>query len=323
MATATPVSPLAQADRQSVEPSNALFDDPEADVILRSRDFQTFRVVKLYVIRSSTLLGDLIRAALDTSRTENAASNEVRLPEVQLNDSSTILSSLLTFIFPIPAVLPSTLEETMELLSVAQKYEMSSVLTHIRGILALQDPPFIRRENAFLAYSSAQRYGLRKEATQAARLTLKFKLTIESLDDELRAIPGPYLHELWKHHKRVRAELLSDLSDATFNTTLTGLKCTRGTWVRNYVQSIIGNPSLFDPLEFQMALARHTTSTAGILWVDGCSSCAKIPVETIRTFWVALAAAVHRCMEKVSSVEVNCTPNLFRRLNRPNQSCRF
>ncbi|KAF8262675.1 hypothetical protein EI94DRAFT_663172 [Lactarius quietus] len=297
MATVTPYSSL-QAAPEPVWLTNTLFDDPEADVVLRSCDFQEFRVLKLYIIRSSTILSHLIRAASDTTGTANVSSNEEHLPEVQLSDGSTILSSLLSYVFPIPPVLPSTLEETMELLSVAQKYEMSSVLTHIRGSLALQDPPFIRQENAFLAYSFAQRSGLRKEAAQAARLTLKFNLTIESLEEELRTIPGAYLHELWKYHKRVQTELLSDLSASTFNAVLAGFKCTRGTWVRTYVRSIIGNPSLFDPIEFQMALARHITSKTCYLLVDACPSCAKISVEELRTFWVALAAVVHRCMEK-------------------------
>lgn len=313
MATITPYSSPPQADPDLVGPSNSLFDDPEADVVLLSRDFQIFRVLKLYIIRSSTVLSDLIRAASDTSGTANvASSNEERLPEVRLYVSSTILSSLLTFIFPIPPVLPSTLEETMELLSVAQQYEMSSVLTHIRGFLALRDLPFIRPENSFLAYSVAQRYGLRKEAAQAARLTLKFKLTIESLEERHMAVPGPYLHELWKFHKTVRTELLSGLSAPTFNATLTALKCTREeNWVLIYVRSIINNPSLFDPIEFQMTLARHTSGTSSFSG-SACSSCDKIPVETIRTFWVALGAVVHRCMEKVSSVDVDFTPNLFR-----------
>jgi hypothetical protein len=211
MATITPDSPSGspQANPEPVDSSNTPFDNAEADVVLRSRDSHTFRVLKLYIIRSSTVLGDLIRATSDTSGNANVARSEGWLPEVQLYDSGTILSSLLTFIFSVPPVLPSTFEEMMELLSVAQKYEMNSVLSHIRGSLSLQDPPFIRPQNAFLAYSLAQRYGLLKEATQAARLTLKFMLTFESL--ELRVIQGPYLHELWKYHKRVWAQLLSDL----------------------------------------------------------------------------------------------------------------
>ncbi|KAI9450608.1 hypothetical protein BJY52DRAFT_1215412 [Lactarius psammicola] len=306
MATITSDSLSPRADLESVEPSNTLLDDPEADVILRSRDSQTFRVLKLYINRSSTVLGDLIRAASDPSGTANVASNEERLPEVQLYDSGTILSSLLTFVFPIPPVIPSTLEETMELLSVAQKYEMSSVLTHIRGFLALQDPPFIRQENAFLAYSVAQQYGLRKEAIQAARLTLKFALTIES--PELRVVPGTYLHQLRNYHQRVQNQLMSDIywlgAAPTFDVALNGLNCTRSGWVQNYFYSIINNPSLFDPIEFQMALTQHTKSTIrypGAVPVAGCSSCADIPVETIRTFWAALTATVHRCIEKAES----------------------
>ncbi|KAH8995919.1 hypothetical protein EDB92DRAFT_106374 [Lactarius akahatsu] len=308
MATITPDSPSPRADPLAdpdpVEPANVLFDDPEADVVLRSRDSHTFRVLKLYIIRSSTVLDDLIRAASDSFGTANV-SNNGGLPEVQLSDSSTILSSLLSFIFPIPPVLPSTLEETMELLSVAQKYEMSTVLTHIRGSLALQDLPFICKENAFLAYSVARRYGLRKEAIQAARLTLKFTPMIES--PEFGVIPGTHLHELWNYHKTVRAQLLSDLSlpgaAAAFNATLNGLKCTRRTWIQTYVRSIIDSPSLFDPIEFQMALARHTTNKIDSSWnsVVGCPHCTNIPVETMRTFWKALASTVHRCMETIES----------------------
>ncbi|KAH8984199.1 hypothetical protein EDB86DRAFT_162989 [Lactarius hatsudake] len=307
MAAITPDSPIPKTDSlavsEPVESSNVLFDDPEADVVLRSCDSQMFRVLKLYIIRSSTVLGDLIRAASDTSSTTNVSSNE-ELPEVQLSDSSTILSSLLTFIFPVTPVLPSTLEETMELLSVAQKYEMSSILTHIRGSLALQDPPFIRRENAFLAYSVARRYGLRKEAIQAARLTLKFTPTVES--PKFGVIPGAHIHELWNYHKAVRAQLLSDLSlpgaAAAFNA-LDGLKCTRPTWIQTYVRSIIDSPSLFDPIEFQMALARHTTNTNDPSGnsVVGCPYCTNIPVETMRIFWTTLASAVHRCMEMIES----------------------
>ncbi|KAH8985602.1 hypothetical protein EDB86DRAFT_2958116 [Lactarius hatsudake] len=294
----------SRADPEPVESSNVLFDDPEADVVLRSRDSQIFRVLKLYIIRSSTVLSDLIQAASDSFRVANVTSNQERLLEVQLSDSSAILSSLLTFIFPVLPILPSTLEEKMELLSVAQKYEMRSILTHIRGSLALQDPPFIRPENAFLAYSVAQRYGLRKEAIQAARLTLKFTLTIER--PELEVVPGAYLHELWNYHKTVRAQFSHhscSRAATVFNATLNDLNCTRSNWAEAYVVSIRKNPSLFDPIEFQMALMRHTTKTVDSsgFSVAGCSRCTNIPVETIRAFWTALAATFHRCTETADS----------------------
>jgi len=75
---------------------------------------------------------------------------------VQLPDNGVILSTLLTFIFPVATVLLPTLEEIMQLLSVAQKYEMASVLSHIRNCAASKDPPFICPENAFHAYTLSE-----------------------------------------------------------------------------------------------------------------------------------------------------------------------
>ncbi|KAH9024488.1 hypothetical protein EDB83DRAFT_2527198 [Lactarius deliciosus] len=290
-------------------PGHVLFNDPDADVVLLSGDSQIFRVPKLYIIRSSTVLGELIRAASKTSgaASTDSASAEARLPEVQLYDSGTILSCLLTFIFPGPSILPSSLDEKMELLSVAQKYEMDSVMDHIRGSLSQQDPPFIHKENAFLAYSLAQKYGLRREAIQAARFTLKTTLTNKMFED---VTPGAYLHGLPKYHQRVQAKLKVDLPSSGAGTLLSAFDCiskyTTGSqhWVHSYIVSISENPSFFDPIEFQIALMRHTTGTVSNVVgksVAGCSFCTQIPVETIRTFWTTLTAVVHRSMEKAES----------------------
>ncbi|KAH9020935.1 hypothetical protein EDB85DRAFT_441518 [Lactarius pseudohatsudake] len=307
MATVTPDPPALPADlvevEPSVEPFQVLFDYPGADVVLRSRDSRTFRVLRLYIINSSSVLGELIQAQFDVSDAAASESAQTQLPEVHLPVSSAILSSLLTFIFPVIPTLPSTPEETMELLSVAQKYEMSSVLSYIRGSLALQDPPFITPENAFLAYSLAQRYGLYQEATQAARLTLKFNLTIETLEDKLAMMPGACLHELWKYHQRVQAQFKLDLPSSGAGALLNGFNCTQYSidghpyWIELYIRSIMENPSRFDPIEFQMALVRH----AGAREHLRCSSCILIPVEKMRTIWTTLAATAHRCMEKADS----------------------
>lgn len=308
MATVTviPDSPTPPPSTDPVECSKVLFDYPGADVAIRSRDSQTFRVLKLYVIESSSVLAKLIQDASVPSGATSSANSQTQLPEVQLSESSAILSSLLTFVFPVTPILPSTLEKTMELLSVAQKYEMTSVLTHIRGSLSRQNPPYINPENAFLAYALAQRHGLREEATQAVRLTLKFVLAIETLEDKLAIMPGAYLHELWKYHQRVQAGLRSDLPSSGAAALLKGFTCSQHTittghpyWIELYIWSIIENPSRFDPIEFQLALARHTAGVGGTIQ---CVSCIHISVETLRTFWTTLDAAVRRCMEKASVV---------------------
>jgi hypothetical protein len=207
----------------------------------------------------------------------------------------------------------------MELLSVAQKYEMNSVIDHIRGSLSMQDPPFIHRENAFLAYSLAQRYGLRHEAIQAARLTLKFTLTIEKFEDD---IPGAYLHQLWSYHQRVQARLKLDLPLSGAGAVLNAFKCSQNAttgpphWVNSYIRSITENPSFFDPIEFQLALMRHTMSAPTLNslsfgnTVTGCPLCTNIPAEMMRTFWMTLASIVHRSMERVS-IYLRITPQMY------------
>ena len=98
----------------------------------------------------------------------------------------------------------------MELLAVAKKYQMDSILNHIQSIIgARKDPPFIRPETAFHIYFLAQKLGLHQEAVQAARVTLRLPMVIEDLGDKLEFsdMTGAYLYELWEYHQRVRTEL--------------------------------------------------------------------------------------------------------------------
>ena len=286
------------------ESSGTFVNCPDADIILRSRDSQEFRVLKLYMNKSSPVLNKKIQAIFDAS--DPTGFHTLFLPVLQMSDSGSILSSLLTFIFPVPPVLPPTFEEIMELLSVAQKYDMESVLANIRGCVALQDPPFIHPKNAFRAYSLAQEYGLRQEAVKAARFTLPFSLTIEGMEEEdiLDVMPGAYLHELLKYHQSVQHNLLSNIdgfisSDAL--GTLIGLTCTRTRsgipgWLDDYIVSVAGAPSHFDVLELQIALAHHVKGSGG------CASCANIPIKTIRAFWTALTEFVNENIAKVSGI---------------------
>ncbi|KAH8995924.1 hypothetical protein EDB92DRAFT_1942811 [Lactarius akahatsu] len=128
------------------------------------------RVPELYTSKFSPVLGAPIRDAFNSTIPANA---DASLQAVQLPESGAIFISLLSFVFPLSPTLPPTsaIEVTMELLSAAQKYEMSTVLTYIRLCLTQRDPPFIRDDNAFHVYSLAQKYGLRQEAVNAAQLT--------------------------------------------------------------------------------------------------------------------------------------------------------
>lgn len=285
-------------------PELSFLDDPDADIIVRSCDLQEVRTLRVYLIKNSPVLNELIQSEspiIDFPRSPTSL-HAGALPYIQLAERGSILSSLLSFILPIPFILPLTIEEIMELLSVAQKYKMSSTLAHIRVAVGSQDPPFICQDNAFRIYSLAQKYGLDQEVSRAARMALTFPMTIQSLEDKFDIMPGVYFHLLWKYYQRVRSNLSPDLM--AFRThraqsTLNGLSCNVGntsgipTWVDSYIASIVDDPAIFGLSEFHMFFTRH-------LLYAGCTSCRNLSTRTIAIFWKELAAVVHNSMANVS-----------------------
>ena len=288
-----------------------LFDYPGADIILRSQDCYLFRAPKIPIINNSPVLSKLIQKKLDSPDNANA---EAPLPVVQLPESGEILHSLLTFIFLVTPLIPSTPEDIMKLLSVAQNYQMGTVLTHIRGSIALQNLFSTRLEPALYNYALAQKYGLRQEALQAARAILsKQSLTIEDFDNKLDIMPGSFLYELWKYHERVRDILASDLSEFRISRargTIAGLHCTvlssfqTPSWLDQYIESIGKTPSLFDYAELNTAMVCHIKDKADRSDRSTGCECASIPSRTIRDFWEALESVIEDSFKKVGAVDI-------------------
>ena len=291
--------------------ANLLFEFPGADIILRSRDSHHFRVPKSYIVNCSLVLNELIRGA---SNPPDDSHGEVSLPMVQLPERGEILHSLFTFIFPVTPLIPPTAEKAMELLSVAKRYQMDSILAHIRGIIARQNPPPTQRDAALHAYSLAQKYGLHEEALQAAQAILKYPMNIQDLEDKLDIMPGAALYELWNYYAKVLPILVSDLTEFRMSGargTLTGLSCVEfgssqiPRWLDDYIESIGHAPNLFDFLEFNTTLARHVRDN------NPCA-CASIPSQTIRKFWEALTSVFRGSLEEVSVIGLG---ELVTRLN--------
>jgi hypothetical protein len=305
-------APLVATPTTDEPLANLLLDYPGADLILRSHDSHQFRVPKIYIVNSSPVLEELVRRALDPPDASYVATS---LLVVQLPERGAILHSLLTFIFPMTALVPSTPAASMELLSVAQKYQMCSILARIRGSIARHYPLPANLEPALQIYSLAQKYGLRPEALQAARTILNYPMSIENLDNNLDIMPGASLYELRKYHEKVRVILVSDLSEfraSGARGTMTGLRCTEITsaqipsWLDHYIESIGTTPELFDPLELSTVMARH------IFEGKGRCRCASIPNQILRDFWAALASVVSDSFGKVSMVDLQ---ELHRMLN--------
>jgi len=277
--------------------ANLLFEYPGADIILRSQDSHEFRIPKSYIINHSAVLDEIIRRPLGPP---DPAQDAASLPVVQLPENGAILHNLLTFIFPVIPLVPSSTEKAMELLSVAQKYQMDSVLAHIRLRISRHNPPPTQRDTALYMYSLAQKYGLRQEALQAARTIFNYPMSIKDLEDKLDVISGASLYELWKYSEKVRAILASDLTE--FRTsgargTLTGLRCVASSqippWLDDYIASIGDAPNRFEVFEFNTTLAQHVSGSRSC-------TCGSISSQTIRNFWGALTSTVDASFEKVS-----------------------
>jgi hypothetical protein len=300
---------------QSPNEETSHFNYPGSDITLRSRDSHSFPLPKLIIIIYSPVLRKLIESVSNTSDVPNG---EEHLPVVNIPESKETLYNLLTFIFPVTPTLPPTAEKIMELLAVAQKYEMNSVVSHIRGAISRQDPPFLRSETAFHVYFLAQQYGLHPEAVQAARVTLRFPMVIEGLGDKLDfpGMTGAHLHELWKYHQQVRNELKSTvlefINSGLPDDRVNNLGCQSPhhypslQWLYDYINSIAETPHLFDLTEFETAWTCYIQSHGSL---RGACSYPGIPSQATskRTIWQALTAVVHRAIEKVCRIGVTRT----------------
>jgi hypothetical protein len=316
-----PGAPSSVSNRDKSPSMEELFDFPDADIILRSSNSRDFRVLKLFITKSSPVLDRLIQRASDSAVSALPAST-ISLPVIHMSESGAILYSLLTFVLPMPPVLPPSVVETLELLSVAQKYEMNHVLAHIRGSIALQDPPLICRSNALHVYSLAQKYGLRQEVVQAARLTVRSTLTVENLEDKLDVMPGDHLHELWKYHRRLQGKLLSNINEFRLSSAyraLNGLDCAVlahskiPRWIDDYICFMASTPPSFSLFEFQSALARHV-SGRDITTGKQCPFCLRLPEEAIDKFWTSLTAFVNANMKEVTNAHVSTSYSEFKLL---------
>ncbi|KAH9020103.1 hypothetical protein EDB84DRAFT_1565817 [Lactarius hengduanensis] len=297
------VLPETPAPNVVVSNETFRFDYPGSDIILRSCDSHNFRVPKLYIVNSSPVLRELLGTVSNTSGVSDGKEQE-NFPVTELSESGAILHSLLTFVFPVVPILPSTTERIMDLLAVAQKYQMDSVMAHIRGAISRQDPPFILPNTALHVYFLAQKYELHQEALLAARSTLRLSMTIEDLEDRTDFMPGIYLRELWKYHERVRKDLASSLLEFKklgANIAGCGSQAPPSSdpipmpqWLGDYVESLVQAPHLFDLVEFENARARH-------IQPYHCTTCSTISSEAIRAFWDSLTAVVHGSIEKADS----------------------
>ncbi|KAH9012769.1 hypothetical protein EDB84DRAFT_924296 [Lactarius hengduanensis] len=170
---------------------------PDASIILRSSDQASFRVHKSVLAMSSPFFKDLL--SLPQPPDDELVDG---LPVIQLSEDAGLLNSLVSLLYPIPHVVPSSYEKVFALLAACQKYDMESVQSHIRAEIKCGMFPAPVKAEGFSACAIAGSLGLDPELEDAARLTLGCPMTFESLGEQLRSFKGRGLSDLIRHRKR-------------------------------------------------------------------------------------------------------------------------
>jgi hypothetical protein len=193
------------------------FDDTDADVILRTSDRVDFLVYKVILSKASPVF----KTVFSLPQPVNAANTpQDSLPIVDLTESSKVLATLLSVIYPPTSPLkpsngPLSLDDFISLLDMARKYEMEAISRHFIDCTDSK----VLRDNPLEAFCAAYVRQLGEAAQIAARASLKRPLNLDEIGEKLQykdCWHGPALHKLWKYHRACSAAAIKSISSHSF-----------------------------------------------------------------------------------------------------------
>ena len=177
-------------------------DVPDASLIIRSSDLVDFRVHKPVLAMASPFFTDLL------SLPQPPESESVDgLPVVHLPEDAELLNSLVSMLYPVRPVIPDSYDKVLHLLAACQKYDMVQIQSFIRAEVNREGSPAPVGAKAFRAYAIASSKALIPEVEKAARLTLDYPMTFDSVGEELRLFEGSALHDLARFRRRYKHNL--------------------------------------------------------------------------------------------------------------------
>lgn len=189
------------------------FDDNDADLVLRSSDSVDFPVHQAFLPKSSpfktilSLRQPSVSAPNDTVGPSNHPRGSV--PVIPVVEKSSVIRVLLSYLLPITPVLPDSLDDAMDFVSAAYKYDMEVVAVRARNVLRR----FLTVDTCLRIYAFAHRLELEDEMLAAARLSLRLPLPSDHLEHEDTQFPnGNALLDLWTYRKAYIKSLEERLS---------------------------------------------------------------------------------------------------------------
>ena len=188
------------------------FDDPDADIILRSSDQVDFMVYKVILSKASPVFKTMFTLPQPATDTKPDSSSPIVV--VELAENSKVLDALLSVIYPHTSGSDEelSLNDLITTLDMARKYDMATasrrLLVGFKGSKAIKDSPLE-------AFCAAYTRELGDAAQIAARASLKHRLNLDDIGDTLFT-NGPTLHKLWKFHRACSAAAVGAISDRNF-----------------------------------------------------------------------------------------------------------
>ncbi|KAI0068964.1 hypothetical protein BV25DRAFT_1910692 [Artomyces pyxidatus] len=170
------------------------FDDPGADIVIRSCDKTCFRVFMAVLRLASPIFADMLSIPQPVDASSGAGETYDGLPVVDVSEDARTLYYLLQWCYPMTSPTVTQMSDLRLLLLTSRKYAMDmfreDLQSHLR--LAISSDPVG-------AYVAAVSNGLEDLATQAAVRSLQLSLT-DFHSPELRHIPAEDYNVLVQYH---------------------------------------------------------------------------------------------------------------------------
>jgi hypothetical protein len=177
------------------------FDNPDADLIVRSSDGVNFRVLKTILAEASPIFKTIFTLPRPDNNNDSAV-----IAVVDLSESSTVLDHLLRFCYPCASPRLNSLKEIVDVLLVARKYEIEALAEYVRlAIIPFLDSDLVG------VYAVACILDSEEMARRAARqaLSIPRDVLFNADNSMLECISGAAYQSLLVYHRKASSAAAS------------------------------------------------------------------------------------------------------------------
>jgi len=174
------------------------FNDPTADVVIRTSDNVDFHLHKVILSFASPVFKDMFDLPQSSVTPKNRRDNKMATPIIPVTEDSKPFDRAMRFCYPGEHPKLETLGDVRDVMEIMQKYDMAGVGRHLRELLVA--PRFLETE-PLRVYLIACLYRLGDEARLAAKGALQFPM-FGLLVEELKLVPASLYHQFMDYHQR-------------------------------------------------------------------------------------------------------------------------